>query len=162
MVSSMTDLKLLTLLNVSAVKRPFEKDVPGGHRGSPALGGRRSASIATSDSPAPAPASSSKTNGANGTNGSSPGAKSKAAGKRKGVVFGGEIGPSGSTLAGKRKRTTVDAEESAPSTGDTSGDVEGKAGKSVKARRVEVEEEEGSEDEGKGRAGRFPRPLRIC
>jgi len=34
-MSSETEVKLLTLLNVSAVKRPRELDLPGGHRGSP-------------------------------------------------------------------------------------------------------------------------------
>ncbi|WVQ80182.1 hypothetical protein IAT38_002287 [Cryptococcus sp. DSM 104549] len=72
-MSTVTELKLLTLLNVSAVKRPRELDVPGGHRCSPSV--TREPSTA---------------------NGSDEGApKTK---RRKSVVFGGEVGPSGSTL----------------------------------------------------------------
>ncbi|KAI9637456.1 uncharacterized protein MKK02DRAFT_23689 [Dioszegia hungarica] len=129
---SLTEVKLLTLLNVTAIKKPFEMDVPGGHRGSPALGGR-SASASTSKA------------GANGE-------KTK---RRKSVVFGGEVGPSGSTFAGKRKRAGGDMGvevEDGPSKKNTAqANGNGHAEVRAKAAGLEVEEEM-SEDEGKGRA----------
>ncbi|KAK4687363.1 U3 small nucleolar RNA-associated protein 25, partial [Tremellales sp. Uapishka_1] len=70
-MSTAVELKLLTLLNVSAVKRPRERDIPGGHRGSPSV------SLSNSD-------------------------EGKVVKKRKGVIFGGEIGPSGSFFEKKR------------------------------------------------------------
>ncbi|OCF31541.1 U3 small nucleolar RNA-associated protein 25 [Kwoniella heveanensis BCC8398] len=93
-MSTATEIKLLTLLNVSAVKRPRELDLPGGHRGSPSLL-RASSSGVDSDSAA----------GAGAAEGS---ALKK---RRKSVVFGGEVGPSGSTYGkkgkGKAKKNAV-------------------------------------------------------
>lgn len=68
-----TEVKLLTLLNVSAIKRPRELDLPGGFR-SPSTSRPQSV-----DGTEPAPK------------------------KKRGVVFGGEIGPSGSTYGKKGK-----------------------------------------------------------
>lgn len=74
-MSSATEVKLLTLLNVSAVKRPRELDLPGGHRGSP--------------SASPVPKSL--------VNGNGHGKEEENVAKRpKSVVFAGEVGPSGS------------------------------------------------------------------
>ena len=91
-MSTPTHLKLLTLLNVSASKRPLDLDVPGGDFSPHAL--RRSKSHSAQSSAEP-----------------------EAKRKKKGVVFGGEIGPSGATLNGKgkgkasEKKTTVVVEE---------------------------------------------------
>nr|ODN94411.1 U3 small nucleolar RNA-associated protein 25 [Cryptococcus depauperatus CBS 7855] len=71
-MSTFTEVKLLTLLNVSAVKRPRDVDQPGGHRSSPST--RR---ISTAPS-------------------LEEGEQRK---RRKSVVFGGEVGPSGSTYS---------------------------------------------------------------
>ncbi|BEI83327.1 hypothetical protein CcaverHIS002_0311950 [Cutaneotrichosporon cavernicola] len=72
-MASAAEVKLLTLLNVSAVKRPRELDLPGGFR-SPATSRPQS----QSGSPAPI---------------SEPQPK-----RRRSVVFGGEVGPSESKL----------------------------------------------------------------
>ncbi|KAL7422228.1 rRNA-binding ribosome biosynthesis protein utp25 [Cryptotrichosporon argae] len=79
-MSAATELKLLTLLNVSSIKRPRDLDIPGGHR-SPALSREASADVsAVADD----------------------GARPK---KRKSVVWGGEVGPSGSTyVEGKQSK----------------------------------------------------------
>lgn len=160
---SLTEVKLLTLLNVTAIKKPFEMDVPGGHRGSPALGGR-SASASTS-SPAPtavSPATSTKAKTSKGL--SSPamkkgeaGANGEKAKRRKSVVFGGEVGPSGSTFAGKRKRAggdmAVEVEDGPSKKSTAQANGNGHAEVKAKAAGLEVEEEM-SEDEGKGRAGK--------
>jgi U3 small nucleolar RNA-associated protein 25 len=91
-MSSAVQLKLLTLLNVSAIKRPFDLDVPGGHRSSPTLS--RETSLTPQQPPQPSSievngSSSSSSRGADGE----PPKK-----KKKGVIFGGVIGPSGSTI----------------------------------------------------------------
>lgn len=70
-----TEVKLLTLLNVSAIKRPRDLDQPGGFR-SPSTS--RPQSVDGAEPPAPK--------------------------KKRGVVFGGEIGPSGSTYGKKGKK----------------------------------------------------------
>ena len=75
-MSTVTELKLLTLLNVSAIKRPRDLDQPGGFRGSPPIS--RSTRTARRE---PQPGPSNK--------------------RRKGVVWGGELGPSGSTFGQK-------------------------------------------------------------
>jgi hypothetical protein len=58
-MSTDTEVKLLTLLNVAAIKKPRDLDIPGGQRGSPALNSRTA-------SPVPAPALKSKGAKANG------------------------------------------------------------------------------------------------
>lgn len=102
-MSSAVQLKLLTLLNVSAIKRPFELDVPGGHRSSPTLSretslvpqirepatGTPKKNGSSSKSPSK---SASKTSNGRGADGEPPKKK------KKGVIFGGVIGPSGSTI----------------------------------------------------------------
>lgn len=113
-----TEVKLLTLLNVSAIKRPRELDAPGGYR-SPSVSASGAGSRAQS------------------IDGAEPGTK-----RRRGVVFGGEIGPSGSTYGKNGK-----------------GKGKGKA-KAVKVVEVEngdgevveetVDAEEEQEDEGEG------------
>ncbi|OXG76614.1 U3 small nucleolar RNA-associated protein 25 [Cryptococcus neoformans Gb118] len=84
-MSTAKEVKLLTLLNVSAVKRPRELDLPGGHRSSPSLKG-----------------TSTQQNSEDG--------ESKK--RRKSVVWGGEVGPSGSQyLKGNGKREKEKAKE---------------------------------------------------
>jgi len=101
-MSTASELKLLTLLNVSAVKRPRELDVPGGHRGSPSTS-RSSSVVPSSTEPPSATASGTpkgRTNGATQSNGNGePPVK-----RRRSVVFGGELGPSGSTYGKKAKK----------------------------------------------------------
>lgn len=101
-MSTASELKLLTLLNVSAVKRPRELDVPGGHRGSPSTS--RSSSVVPSSTEPPSASTSGtpkgRTNGAQQSNGNGePPVK-----RRRSVVFGGELGPSGSTYGKKAKK----------------------------------------------------------
>jgi U3 small nucleolar RNA-associated protein 25 len=98
MVSAM-EVKLLTLLNVSAVKRPRQQDVPGGHRGSPSLSGRGSRQASVNAADAQSAAAPTETTVADGE----PVAK-----RRRSVVFGGELGPSGSTYG--KKQTNGDGE----------------------------------------------------
>ena len=93
-MSSAVQLKLLTLLNVSAIKRPFDLDVPGGHRSSPTLSRETSLTpqqpaITTTTTTSTSNAGSSNSRGTDGE----PPKK-----KKKGVIFGGVIGPSGSTI----------------------------------------------------------------
>lgn len=109
-----TEVKLLTLLNVSAIKRPRELDLPGGFR-SPSTS--RPQSVDGSEPPA--------------------------AKKKRGVVFGGEIGPSGSTYGkgGKGKKAVKIAVEE---NGDAEGDVE------AEEMVEDGEDEEGVEAEGEG------------
>ncbi|WVO21378.1 uncharacterized protein IAS62_002686 [Cryptococcus decagattii] len=68
-MSTATEVKLLTLLNVSAVKRPRELDLPGGHRSSPSLKGTSTQQNSEDGEPKK---------------------------RRKSVIWGGEVGPSGS------------------------------------------------------------------
>lgn len=103
-MSTAKEVKLLTLLNVSAVKRPRELDLPGGHRSSPSLKG-----------------TSTQQNSEDG--------ESKK--RRKSVVWGGEVGPSGSHYfkgsgkreKGKAKEKTVEMNENSAN-GDAAEIVE--------------------------------------
>lgn len=93
-MSTQTELKLLTLLNVTATKRPRELDQPGGHRGSPSV------SVAPEDRSEAISSGPGQANGKSNGNGS---ANAHGVKRRKSVVFGGEVGPSGSTyVEGKR------------------------------------------------------------
>ncbi|WWC71472.1 uncharacterized protein I206_105430 [Kwoniella pini CBS 10737] len=86
-MSTAQEIKLLTLLNVSAVKRPRELDLPGGHRGSPSFSKTPSLVPESEDGKEPKK-------------------------RRKSVVFGGEVGPSGSTYGkGKGKGKAKKIEE---------------------------------------------------
>lgn len=105
-----TEVKLLTLLNVSAIKRPRELDLPGGFR-SPSTS--RPQSVDGAAEPAPK--------------------------KKRGVVFGGEIGPSGSTY-GKKSKKAVKIAAAVEENGD--GDVE-----------VEEEIVEGGDDDEEAAEG---------
>jgi hypothetical protein len=121
-MSSAVQLKLLTLLNVSAIKRPFDLDVPGGHRSSPTLS--RETSLTPQQPPQPATVEangSSSSSNSRGADGEPPKKK------KKGVIFGGVIGPSGSTIkdgeaskSGKKSKKSkksekaVDADAEAP------------------------------------------------
>jgi U3 small nucleolar RNA-associated protein 25 len=139
-MSTDTEVKLLTLLNVAAIKKPRDLDIPGGQRGSPALNSRTA-------SPVPAPALKSKGAKANG-NGN--GVK-----KRKSVIFGGELGPSGSTF-GKKAKAEVNGKENGNNKGkgkevNGTGNVNGNANGEVATKtngHVDIDVDEGSDDEG--------------
>ncbi|TXT15623.1 hypothetical protein VHUM_00126 [Vanrija humicola] len=75
-MTTATEVKLLTLLNVSAIKRPREGEKPGGFR-SPTVSRQQSVD---GDAAAAAPK------------------------RRRSVVFGGELGPSGSTYGQNSKK----------------------------------------------------------
>jgi U3 small nucleolar RNA-associated protein 25 len=123
-MASLTELKLLTLLNVSAVKHPRPLDIPGGHRGSP--------TISRNQSPSSKRLTSDNKEGSdgNGVNGDDSARKAK---RRKSVVFGGEVGPSGSSFANgtgkgkqsqdktKGKKKSVDINAAQVPNGHTSG-----------------------------------------
>lgn len=94
-------VKLLTLLNVSAVKRPGETDLPGAHTKFPVRSKTRFAlaSASTSASASVEPTSSTETGPGEAT--SEPPRK-----KKKTVQWNGEIGPSGSKRAVNGKTMT--------------------------------------------------------
>ena len=141
-MSTDTEVKLLTLLNVAAIKKPRDLDIPGGQRGSPALNSRTA-------SPVPAPALKTKSAKANGT------ANGNGAKKRKSVIFGGELGPSGSTF-GKKAKAEVNGKENGNDKGkgkevNGNGDANGKGNGKVSAKtngHVDIDLDEGSDDEG--------------
>ena len=106
-MSPRTEVKLLTLLNVTAIKKPRALDKPGGHRGS--LDAR---STSTPQSPrvsngvlpnaaqGDSATTSTRTNGtATGTGAETSDPDHPVVKKRKSVVFAGEVGPSGSTYS---------------------------------------------------------------
>jgi U3 small nucleolar RNA-associated protein 25 len=106
-MTTAAEVKLLTLLNVSAIKRPRELDLPGGFR-SP--GTSRPQSHAGSPAPAePQPK------------------------RRRSVVFGGEVGPSGSSYGKKPSKKASKLAAAAIENGD--------------ADDAEIEEEEEEEVE---------------
>lgn len=97
-MTSLTEVKLLTLLNVTAIKRPRDLDRPGGYRASPVVSRTGSVDNAAEQNGAAASAVQ------NGSQDSQDGADRPPLKKRKSVNFGGELGPSGSTyLKGKVK-----------------------------------------------------------
>lgn len=129
-MSTPTQLKLLTLLNVSASKRPLDVDVPGGDRSAHALRRSNSSSV---ESPA----------------------EPQAKRVKKGVVFGGEIGPSGASLLGKGKGKSNGKTKAAEAAADAV-DIPAGGADSGPGLDVDVEEESESEDEradGKFAAG---------
>lgn len=164
MVSAM-EVKLLTLLNVSAVKRPREQDIPGGHRGSPALSssnrGSRQASLNISNAPhvegqTPPPVVASPSNETD----AEPAAK-----RRRSVVFGGEVGPSGSTYGAKKAANG----DGGTKLGKGSTKANGAAEDGKKAGEFEAfqafadgpdsgDEAEGDEDDDSGAGELFPHP----
>ncbi|BEJ14162.1 hypothetical protein CspHIS471_0313360 [Cutaneotrichosporon sp. HIS471] len=126
-MASAAEVKLLTLLNVSAVKRPRELDLPGGFR-SPATSRPQS----QSGSPAP---------------NSEPQPK-----RRRSVVFGGEVGPSGSAYGNKRskkgsKLTVAEELENGDENGNENGDENGDAEVDDDEETAEVEIDSDDEDE---------------
>lgn len=82
-MSTAVQLKLLTLLNVSAIKRPREADQPGAQR--------RSLSVSPSVQPHAQSSNEPESSATGGETGEEPPRK-----KKRGVSFGGEVGPSGS------------------------------------------------------------------
>jgi U3 small nucleolar RNA-associated protein 25 len=144
-----TEVKLLTLLNVAAIKRPRDLDIPGGQRGSPSIqSGSRGASPAIVPTASKSPKSK-----------ASPAVDGKK--KRKGVVFGGEIGPSGSGFGkkvkvaeggkGKGKGKEVNGNGDSNSNGHASNGN----GNGHEQEDGGVEVEEGSDDEGPAASGTF-------
>jgi len=137
-MSTDTEVKLLTLLNVAAIKKPRDLDIPGGQRGSPALNSRTA-------SPVPAPALKAKGVKANGT------ANGNGVKKRKSVIFGGELGPSGSTF-GKKAKAEVNGKENGNDKGkgkEVNGTGNGNSEVSTKTNgHVDIDVDEGSDDEG--------------
>lgn len=105
-MSTSVELKLLTLLNVSAIKRPREADQPGAQR--------RSISVSPSVQPN-VQSSTAVESTAELDSGEEPPRK-----KNRGVSFGGEVGPSGSGALkkGKTQGKKADAalKEDAPRT----------------------------------------------
>lgn len=89
-MSAAVQLKLLTLLNVSAIKRPLEVDQPGGYK--------RGSLTPDVGSPEPSSVRIQKGDESNQTKDGEPPKK-----KKKGVVIGGEIGPSGSQSGARAK-----------------------------------------------------------
>jgi U3 small nucleolar RNA-associated protein 25 len=104
-MSSVTELKLLTLLNVTAIKRPRELDLPGGHRASPSTSRRGSLSLSLSAQPHLSHPAEEGVEGVEGVDAESDGTgEGRQKKRRKSVVFGGEVGPSGSTYGNKAKK----------------------------------------------------------
>jgi len=141
-MSTDTEVKLLTLLNVAAIKKPRDLDIPGGQRGSPALNSRTA-------SPVPAPALKAKGAKANGI------ANGNGVKKRKSVIFGGELGPSGSTF-GKKVKAEVNGKENGNNkgkgkevngTGNVNGNGDGEVATKTNG-HVDIDVDEGSDDEG--------------
>lgn len=132
-MSSATEVRLLTLLNVSAVKRPRELDLPGGHRGSP------------SASPVP----TTKRNGhRDGTANGDHDAK-----RRKSVTFGGVVGPSTPAVVRERRsegkgkgKVVIGTEKGKPNGAEANGPAVATSDKEYGVDGLEVEED-GSDDE---------------
>lgn len=107
-MSTSVQLKLLTLLNVSAIKRPREADQPGAQR--------RSISVSPSEQAQPQSSIEPTSSGAGGETSEEPPRK-----KKRGVSFGGELGPSGSGLkkekADKKKSDASKVERNGHTTG---------------------------------------------
>ena len=129
-MSSEAEVKLLTLLNVCAVKRPRELDLPGGHRGS------------SSASPVP-----------KGTRNRNGHGEEREVKKRRSVNFGGELGPSGSAWSKAKNKTKADqknANRVASAHGMDNGvKANGHAGEGEYASGTEglAADDEGSEDD---------------
>lgn len=127
-MTTAAEVKLLTLLNVSAVKRPRALDQPGGFR-SPA------ASRAQSESGSSTPRL--------GNGNEEPQPK-----RRRSVVFGGEVGPSGSTYGKKPKKKVAIAEEAEGNEAEANG-VDGEVAEvNGEAEEDDAEDDADSDDEG--------------
>lgn len=104
-MSSAVQLKLLTLLNVSAIKRPFDFELPGGHRST------STSAEPQAESPLPLPAADPPASASAGAAPDGPSEPPKK--KRKSVQWNAqmEIGPSGSQQAknGKSKAWAAEA-----------------------------------------------------
>jgi U3 small nucleolar RNA-associated protein 25 len=96
-MSTAVQLKLLTLLNVSAIKRPRDADQPGAQR--------RSISVSPSVQIQPQSSNEGESSNAAGEASEEPPTKKK----KRGVSFGGEVGPSGS--GGKKEKTSKRKED---------------------------------------------------
>jgi U3 small nucleolar RNA-associated protein 25 len=136
-MSTETEVKLLTLLNVAAIKKPRDLDIPGGQRGSPSLR-NSSSSSSPAVTPAPAPVGGVK--------------------KRKSVLFGGELGPSGSGY-GKKVKVVVEVNGKGKGKGK---EVNGNGyanGHALEQEIAGVEIEEGSDDENVVASGEYKSEL---
>jgi U3 small nucleolar RNA-associated protein 25 len=107
-MSTSVQLKLLTLLNVSAIKRPREADQPGAQR--------RSISVSPSVQARPQSSNEPESSAAGGEPSEEPPRK-----KKRGVSFGGELGPSGSGLKKEKASKKRGEESKAQSNGHTNG-----------------------------------------
>ncbi|KAJ9106916.1 hypothetical protein QFC20_003925 [Naganishia adeliensis] len=107
-MSTSVQLKLLTLLNVSAIKRPREADQPGAQR--------RSISVSPSEQAQALSSTEPTSSAVGGETSEEPPRK-----KKRGVSFGGELGPSGSGLkkekANKKKGDDSEVERNGHTTG---------------------------------------------
>jgi U3 small nucleolar RNA-associated protein 25 len=136
-MSTETEVKLLTLLNVAAIKKPRDLDIPGGQRGSPSLR-NSSSSSSPAVTPAPVPVGGVK--------------------KRKSVLFGGELGPSGSGY-GKKVKVVVEVNGKGKGKGK---EVNGNGyanGHALEQEIAGVEIEEGSDDENVVASGEYKSEL---
>lgn len=155
-MSTTTELKLLTLLNVSAIKRPRPLDIPGGHRGSPSTS-RSSSAVPNGAESGASPIVKAKTITSNGSSGVENGSNNAAkdgteppAKRRRSVVFGGEVGPSGSYYPKKGKGKGKEKEGVKGQAGESAvnGSIVKENGDGVVDEEIELESDEEAETGG--------------
>lgn len=129
-MSTAVQLKLLTLLNVSAIKRPRDADQPGAQR--------RSISVSPSVQIQPQ-----RSNEGESSNGAGETSEEPPKKKKRGVSFGGEVGPSGS--GGKKEKTSKRKEDAAA--GKEQVNDASKAAKSIPVIEEEVSETDVTESQ---------------
>jgi U3 small nucleolar RNA-associated protein 25 len=144
-MSTSVELKLLTLLNVSAIKRPREADQPGAQR----------RSISVSPSVQPNPQSSTAVESSTEIESTEEPPRKK----KRGVSFGGEVGPSGSGALKKGKthgkKAGVAAKENASRTEEAQRQSESLSIPTIEEEVSEGEDahqliaDEDTDDEGK-------------
>ena len=149
---SATEVKLLTLLNVTAIKRPRELDIPGGHRASPSVGPPESSSRGQNPVGSTSKKQVKVVNGSNGHSATSPPAK-----RCKSVNFAGEVGPSGSTYS-ESPRPTNGLAGKGKGKAKQNGTVNGHAGSSANALTTNLDLVEDSEEN----AGKLNSPSTDC
>jgi U3 small nucleolar RNA-associated protein 25 len=143
-MSTAVQLKLLTLLNVSAVKRPFDLDQPGGHKRSSLTPDTQDSRSLQSEEQEP-----------------------KKKKQKRRIVLGGEIGPSGSEakLIGEQKakkdkkgKAKAGKVEEARAVSEPLEDEEETSG----GLDLQAEDDSEDEDEATGRTTPVTGKLRIC
>ncbi|ORX38416.1 hypothetical protein BD324DRAFT_620775 [Kockovaella imperatae] len=150
-MSSKTEVKLLTLLNVSAIKKPRALDKPGGYRGSPLRSTLPLSSIEGTNGDVQSPASvkrARKSVSAASQADVSASEDAQPVKRRKSVVFAGEIGPSGSTYASPIKSSgNVKGKGKAKEVTSISGSsISSKAADGVSKRVVDLVDDEDDEE----------------